>query len=187
MPWGPKKQTEPIIAPRNIDYGEVNVDLSRIARADLQIIVQSLTDLVLSGIPNSRLISSVMTMMHVSYGVAQTLVDKTIETMEEDILLYIKRETPMSIARRNDLYNKSYELQDFKTCLAIQQDIDKLRGNYARNGEGNDVDTLAQFVDALEKAATSNMEITEEELLGIPFNPDDIIEGDEEEDVSTEF
>lgn len=104
----------------------------RCTDAEMVMRISVIYDLIVDGATRSEILQFIS--KNTSWGVSVRTVDnyiqKATKMIEKDAEYDRKRELGKANRRLNKLYNKSLKVTDYKTCLNIQQERNKLFGLY---------------------------------------------------------
>lgn len=162
MPW--LKKEKPVEVNQEI---LPQIRVSEVTKQKQQLIVGQLVNKLLTGLRRSELIQFCMVQFGISATMAQDFIDAAFDVMKDDVLVETKFEATMAITRRMDLYHQAYQAGDWRTCLEIIKDLNKLRGLYAKDSADRAVDALEKLITSLDNAPFE-MEIDSDNLTDVP-------------------
>lgn len=151
-----------------LQSGDIKTRISAMTRREISLCVNIISKVMFAGMMKNELISYVCETFNVSEDCAQQLMDMTFELVKEDVANDLANEVTLALGKRADLYRRAYETGDYKLCLEIIKDRDKMRGLYGFNKPERT--KLEELIEAMK-------EVAHEDIID-----GELIEEDEDED-----
>lgn len=166
MGWHSSKpqKKNPINLPEVIGGDELpTIQMSELSKNKIAELVGNTINLILAGIPKSRLAGRIMKETGLAYEDAELILDLCAQVIKNDMEFEIENEKGTIHGRLNYLYQKAMAEGDNRTALEVLKTTIKFRGLGEQNDGQNKVNLLFGLVDEIEEHASEIIDLEPEE------------------------